>query len=80
MHWQEIAIQLGLPEDKVFTINLDHQRTEKKCLALFNMWLSKTVNPCWCHFIQALFTIGLNNIAEEAKAHLKPCADESTLF
>ena len=27
--------------------------------------------PCWCHFIQALYAVSLNSVAEEAKAHLK---------
>ena len=71
LFWQQVAIQLGLSKDRVFTIGLDHQRTEQKCLEVFNTWLNKTIHPCWCHFIQALCDVGLNGVAEEAKTHLK---------
>ena len=77
LHWQEIGFQLGIPEGKVSTINLDYQRTEEKCLELFKEWLRRTRRPCWCNFIQALFAVGLNGIAEEAKTHLKLCKSVS---
>ena len=71
-YWKQVVILLGVPKDKVFTINLNYQRIEEKCLELFNIWLNRTVYACWYHFIQALFAVGLNGIAEEAKTHLKP--------
>ena len=71
-YWKQVAILLGVPKDKVFTINLNYQRIEEKCLELFNAWLNRTVYACWCHFIQALFAVGLNDVAEEVKTHLKP--------
>ena len=67
VYWKEVAIQLGVPKDKVSTIDLDHQRVEQKCPELFNTWLNKTVHSCWCHFIQALCDVGLNGVAKEEK-------------
>ena len=71
-NWKQFATQLGVPRDKVLTIDLDYQHVEEKCFHLFNTWLNKTVHPCWCHFIQALCDVGLNGVAKEAKTHLKP--------
>ena len=70
-HWREIALQLKLSAPRVSTINLNHQYIEDKCYAMFNTWLNKTISPCWCHFIQALYHVGLDGVAEEAIKHLK---------
>lgn len=70
--WQEIALQLNIPDYIVSTIDLNHQYTERKCYAMFEKWLTITEYPCWCHFIKALYFVRLNGVAEEAKTHLKP--------
>ena len=70
LHWEQIALKLNIPPDYISTINLDYPYTEKKCLAMFNKWLNITIDPCWCHFILALYHVGLDCIAEEAKQHL----------
>ena len=44
---------------------------------MFNTWLNRTVHPCWCHFVQALYVVGLCGIAEEAKMHLRFCKSVS---
>ena len=68
-YWEEIAILLGI-EKKIAVINRNNQQGEKKCLAMFNHWLESTASPCWCHFIQALYDVGLNGVAEEAIADI----------
>ena len=70
LQWEQIALKLNISADYISTINLDHQYTEKKCLAMFNKWLNITIDPCWCHFILALYHVGLDGIAEEAKQHI----------
>ena len=69
-HWQEIALKLNIPEPNISTIDIDHQYAKKKCFAMFSTWLNITIHPCWCHFILALYHVGLDGIAEEAKQHI----------
>ena len=33
---------------------------------MFTTWTERTVNPCWCHFIQVLYNVALDSVAEEA--------------
>ena len=68
-YWKEIAVLLGI-EDKIAAIDIDNQHTEKKCFDMFTTWLERTINPCWCHFIQALYDVRLDNIAEDAAPHI----------
>ena len=76
--WKQNAIRLGIPHNKVVIIDLDHQKSvEDKCFDMFTTWLKMTTSPCWCHFIRALYSIKLNNVAEEAKKHLKLCSSAS---
>ena len=67
-NWQEIAIQMDIHKEKIDTIDADH--FQDKCLAMFIAWLEGTTSPCWCKFIQALYAVGLDSVAEEAKMHL----------
>ena len=71
--WKEIALNLGIPEDKVSTINTDNPNVADKCYDMFKMWLDTTVSACWCHLIQALCArdVSLHKVAEEVKLHLK---------
>ena len=76
--WKEIAIQLGISHNEVDIIDLNHQRSmQDKCYDLFITWLKLIKSPCWCHFIQALYAVKLNNVVEEAKKHLKLCSSAS---
>ena len=71
-YWKDIAVQLKIPSSVVSTIDDDHPHIESKCCEMFTYWLQNTKPPlCWCHFIQALYSVGLDDIAEEAKKHLK---------
>ena len=63
-YWKEIAAVLGIQGD-IAAIDTDNSRAEEKCLDMFTTWLQRKVNPCWCHFIQALHVVGLDNVAEE---------------
>ena len=71
-HWKEIGITLGIPDSVVSIIDIDHRRMENKCFAMFSYWVEVTDPPhCWCHFIQALYSVGLYQVAEEASKHLE---------
>ena len=80
-YWKEIAALLGI-QDKIDVIDMDNYHAEKKCFSMFDTWLKRTVNACWCRFIEALYGVGLNRVAEEAKTHIRssktatvPCLD-----
>ena len=79
-HWQEIAVHLNIPSEKILIIDVDHPYVKDKCFSMFKVWLQLQSTPlCWCHFIQALYAVGLNIIANEAKSHLKLLKDTSSL-
>ena len=69
-HWKEIAIQMDIHKEKVDKIDLDYLCIQDKCHAMLGAWFESTTLPCWCKFIQALCTSGLESVAEEAKRHL----------
>ena len=70
--WKEIGIKLGIPESEIFIIDTDHSHVEKKCNAMLNYWLEDVKPPhCWCHFIRALYTVRLYQVAEEASRYLQ---------
>ena len=70
-YWKDIALQLGIPEHHIMMIDIAHPHVRKKCLEMFETWLAISVNACWCHFKQALYDVGLDVVAEEAKRHLQ---------
>ena len=53
VRWKEIALNLGIPDDQVSTINTNNPNVEDKCFYMFKTWLDTTVSACWCHLIQA---------------------------
>ena len=71
VYWKEIALHLGITEDRIVIIDIDYGRVEGKCYEMFNTWLDISVNPCWCQFIQALHDVKLFRVAEKAKRHLQ---------
>ena len=71
VHWKEIAVSLNIPYHRIEVIDFDNRDVEQKYDAIFNTWLQSTATPCWCHFIQALYAVGLYRVAEEAKIHLE---------
>ena len=65
--WKEISIQLGIPKSDVFSIDIKYPSVADKCYEMFIYWLRSTDRPiCWCQFIQALYEVGLNQVAQDA--------------
>ena len=75
--WREIALHLEISEDTLSVIVANNpNNVNKACYEMFNTWLQSSVSPCWCHFAQALYTIGLHGIAEDIiTVHLKQYSD-----
>ena len=71
-HWIEVALQLGIPNHKIQQIVRENpQDTNGQCYAMFASWHERANSPpCWCHFIQALYHLELNEIARKVQIHL----------
>ena len=68
INWKAVALQLGISEDKIDVIGVDHlHNAEAKCSAVFKIWLQTNKSPCWCRFMRALDKAGLNQAAEEVQ-------------
>ena len=63
---------MDIPEHVISTIDVNHpNNVERKCYEMFNTWLKTAKTRCWCQFLRSLKEVGLHNVAEEAKLHLK---------
>ena len=68
INWKAVALQLGISEDKIDIIGVDHlHNAEAKCSEVFKIWLQTNKSPCWCRFMRALEKAGLNQAAEEVQ-------------
>ena len=63
--WEDVALQLGIPKAKIHEIIADNTKdTNGQCRAMFFVWQERASSPlCWCHFIQALCCLELNEVA-----------------
>ena len=79
--WKELALHLGISEDKISVIEANHPtNVSDKCYDMFNIWLQSRISPCWCHFAQALNTVELNGIAKEVvTTRLKQHSDSTNV-
>ena len=71
--WEDVALQLGIPKAKIHEIIADNPKdTNGQCRAMFFVWQERASSPlCWCHFIQALCRLELNEVALKAQKHLQ---------
>ena len=70
-NWDKLAFKLGLPEWEVEII--DHQYNHPndvvaKCEAMFKYWIKAIKPASWCCLVQALYAVGLYDVAEEITA------------
>ena len=66
-YWKEIALQLDIPQEVVNIVNISNTEVKEKCYRMFQIWLERTVNPCWCHFVSALKKVELLETAREVE-------------
>ena len=52
--WKGLALELDLPHDTISRIDNDHNRIKDKCYDMFNTWLQRSPDACWCHIVEAL--------------------------
>ena len=61
--WKELALQLDIPQEVVNTIDINNNEIKDKCYHMFNAWLQRTVDSCWCQFVLALRKVDLLDLA-----------------
>ena len=71
MYWKKIACILGISLDRIDRVEHNCQTSADKVCDMFSVWLHTRKSPCWCHFISALYEVGLNEVAEQAKLCLE---------
>ena len=49
-----MALELDLPAQTINRINKDHDCIEDKCYDMFDTWLQRSPDACWCHIVKAL--------------------------
>ena len=77
--WYRIACEL-LCECEIRKIDLKYNHpndVDKKCFEMLTLWLQHGESPCWCRFAQALYNVGLTEIAKEATVHLQISSNDS---
>ena len=70
-NWDNVALKLGLPECEVEIINCRYNHANDvvaKCEAMFKYWMRAIKPASWCRLVQALYAVGLYNVAEEITA------------
>ena len=70
-HWEDIALQLEIPIEKVKQIIADNPKVNDRCRYMFCVWKERASSPlCWCHFIKSLYRLELNEVARKAQEYL----------
>ena len=63
--WKELALELNFPYDTINRINKDHHCIKEKCYDMFNTWLQRSPDACWCHIVQALKMCKMLQLAKD---------------
>ena len=66
--WKLVALELSLSAEDVDVIDVDHGDVIGKCYTIFNTWLKRTCDPCWCQVANALRIVNLDKDATEIEA------------
>ena len=63
--WKELALELDLPLETINRIDNDHDRIKDKCYDMFNTWLQRSPDACWCHIVNALKMCKMLQLAKD---------------
>ena len=66
--WTDLALELDLPSKTVDTLDIDCTRTKDKCRCMFDIWLERSPDACWCEIIEALKMIKMSRLATDIEA------------
>ena len=76
--WNYIAVFLDIPEGQIEIIKKNHPNdVEQSSFDMLTFWLHDGICPCWCHFIDALYTAGLRDLAKQVDDRFRQlCTNE----
>ena len=63
--WKQLALQLDLPLETITTIDRNYPYVEDKCCYMFNTWLQRSLDACWCHIVKALKMCNMLQLAND---------------
>ena len=63
--WKELALELNFPYDMINRIDKDHHCIKEKCYDMFDTWLQRSPDACWCHIVQALKMCKMLQLAKD---------------
>ena len=63
--WKQVALELNLQGETVNRINKDYNCLKDKCYEMFNTWLQRTPEACWCHMVNALKMCKMLKLAKD---------------
>ena len=63
--WMDLALELDLQFETINTINKDHDNIKDKCRNMFNTWLERSPDACWCHIVNALKVHNMLQLAND---------------
>ena len=63
--WKELALELDLPFETISRIDKDRVHIKEKCYDMFNTWLQRSFDACWCHIVNALKMCRMLQLAKD---------------
>ena len=66
--WKDLALELDLPLKTADTIDIDYTPTKDKCCHMFDTWLQRSPDPCWCEIVEALKMMNMSRLATDIEA------------
>ena len=67
--WKDLALELDLPYKTVKSIDKDNDNIKDKCYDMFNTWLERLPDACWCHIVKALKNCNMSKLAKDIEEY-----------
>ena len=64
-YWKDLALELKLPYATIEMIDGNCSHITDKCREMFNTWLQRSPNACWCYIVNALKVCSKVKLAED---------------
>ena len=66
--WARVALELNLSSETIDALEVNSVHTDDRCRRMFNTWLHRSLDPCWCEIVEALKMAKLSHLATEVEA------------
>ena len=67
--WKELALELDLTYKMIKSIDKDNYRIKDKLYDMFNTWLERSPDACWCNIVEALKKCRMSKLAKDIEEH-----------